>query len=81
MIQELEASITHRFVNLTHLLSQRTFGKNFIVEHVFWTHLQMIVRCQFNYIVLDDPMAKNRYVKGINTFLGADKMIHKIAYF
>lgn len=26
-------------------------------------------------------MAKNRYVKGVNTFMGADKMVFKVAYF
>ena len=40
----------------------------------------MIVRCQFNFIAIYNPMAKNRYVKGVNTFLGADKMVFKVAY-
>ena len=41
----------------------------------------MIVRSQYNFIAIYNPMAKNRYVKGVKKFLGADKLIHKVAYF
>ena len=30
-VKELESSISHRFVNLTTLFSQKSIGKNFIV--------------------------------------------------
>ena len=41
----------------------------------------MVVRCQYNFIAIDNPMAKNRYVKGVNKFVGADKIIYKVAYY
>ena len=44
-MQQLEATITHRFINLTSLFSQKAIGKNFIVEKIWWTPIEMIVRC------------------------------------
>lgn len=67
-MQEKEASISHRFVNLTSLLSQRAVGKNYIVENLWWTPMQLIVRCHYNFKALENPMAKNKYVKGVNKF-------------
>lgn len=81
MQQELEATITHRFVNLTQLLSQRAIGKDMIVEHVWFTATNMVVRCQHNFKALENPMLKNKYVKGKNKFQGADKVIYKLAYY
>ena len=78
----MESKIPHRFVNLTTLLSQKMIGKNLVVQDVFWTPLKMIVRCQYNFTTQEsNPLAKNRYVKGVNTFMGADKMVFKVAYF
>ena len=81
IMNEMEATISHRFVNLSELLSQKAIGKNFIVENVWWTPLLMIVRSQYNFKTLDNPMAKNKYVKGVNKFQGADKVIFKLAYY
>ena len=76
----LEATISHRFVNLTPLLSQKNNRKNFIVEDIFWTAHAMIARCQYNFKAFDNPKAKNKYIEGVNKFKGADTIIHKIAY-
>lgn len=65
---------------MTSLFSQKAIGKNLIVENVWWTPLSMIVRCQYNLKTLEDPMAKNKYVQGVNKFKGADIVIHKVAY-
>ena len=35
-MRELEATISHRFVNLTPLLSQKAVGKNLIVKDIWW---------------------------------------------
>ena len=80
-MQQLEATITHRFINLTSLFSQKAIGKNFIVEKIWWTPIEMIVRCQYNFKVFTNPMAKNKFIKGVNKFKGADQVIYKIAYY
>ena len=41
----------------------------------------MIVRCTYNFRVLFDPMAKNKYISGVSKFRGADQVIQKIAYY
>ena len=41
----------------------------------------MVVRCQYNFKVFTNPMAKNKFVKGVNKFKGADQVIYKIAYY
>ena len=42
--------------------------------------MQMVVRCQHNFKAIDNPMAKNKYVEGVNKFKGADHVIYKVAY-
>ena len=79
-IKELEASIQHRFVNLTPLLSQKAVGKHLIVENVFLTPSYMIVRCQYNFKAFDNPLTQNKFIKGVNKFKGADKVVWKISY-
>lgn len=44
-MREKVATISHRFINLTTLLSQRNIGRNLIVEQVWWTPIQFVVRC------------------------------------
>ena len=41
----------------------------------------MIVRCQYNFKVFANPMAKNKFVKGVNKFKGVDQVIYKVAYY
>lgn len=77
----LEATIEHRWLDLTSLFSQKAVGKNLIVEDVFWTHTQMVVRCEFNFLKFENPMEGNKFVPGVNKFKGADLVIDKVAYF
>ena len=42
--------------------------------------MHMIVRCQYNFYVHEDPMAKNKFIPGVNKFKAADQIIGKIAY-
>ena len=41
----------------------------------------MIIRCQYNFKTFNNPMAKNKFIKGVNKFKGADQVIYKIAYY
>lgn len=81
IMREKEATISHRFIDLTTLLSQKNIGRNLIVEDLWWTPMHLVARCQYNFKSFENPMAKNKYVKGVNKFQGADKVIYKLAYF
>ena len=41
----------------------------------------MIVRCSYNFKVMENPMAQNKYIPGVNKFRGADQVIHKVAFY
>ena len=36
-LAELEETISHRFINLTSLLSQKAIGKDLQIEEIWWT--------------------------------------------
>jgi len=80
-LKEMRAELAHSFVDLTGLFSMRAIGKNMIVDNVWWTPTHMVARCQHNFKVLENPMARNKFVKGVNKFRGADIMIDKVAYY
>ena len=44
-MREKVATISHRFINLTTLLLQRNIGRKMIVEHIWWTPMQLVARC------------------------------------
>ena len=41
----------------------------------------MIVRCKYNYKMFSNPMAKNKYIEGVNKFKGADQLIQKVVFY
>ena len=79
-MKELESSVQHKFIDLTSLFSQKAFGKNLRVEQVWWTPLDMIVRCQHNFKTINNPLLKNKYIEGVNKFRGGDEVIQKVYY-
>mmetsp|Transcript_15245 Transcript_15245/g.20710 ORF Transcript_15245/g.20710 Transcript_15245/m.20710 type:complete len:148 (+) Transcript_15245:1841-2284(+) len=79
-LQELEATVSHRFINLSAVMAQKAIGKNLVLENLWWTSSHLVVRCQFNFKVHENPMAKNKFVPGVNKFKAADQVIYKIAY-
>ena len=74
-----EQALQHRWVDMTTLLSQKAFGKNYRVDTIWCPFSYMIARCSFNFQEQDDPMKKNKWNE--TKFKGADKVIFKLAYY
>ena len=71
-IKEMEQTVSHRFIDLTSIIAQKAIGKNLVVENLWWTTSHLVVRCQYNFYVHDDPMSKNKFIPGVNKFKAAD---------
>ena len=44
-----EQALKHRFVNMTPILTQQGQGKNLLIVKVWFTGLNMITRCHYNF--------------------------------
>ena len=51
--RDKEKLLKHRFINMTPLVSQKAFGKNYCVDNIWFAHKTIITRCRYSFSALE----------------------------